>query len=341
MRRLLLLLLLAGASLPAQAAEAVTIGVVPVISAAATYMAVEKGYFREAGIEAQLENVDSGSTAVAMLATNRLQVVEGGLSIGYFNALAEGMPIIIALERGSSPLGHDLVLRRGLDAEVKKVADLRGRSIALVAPGSIAVYEVGKVLETGGLTLKDVEVKYIPFPQVGIALQNGAIDAANTVPPWGAFAIDNGFATRWIDTDDYIRPSPVVISIYMANTDWAAQHRDLALRIFTAIVRGARDYCQAYHHGSIRGEVMDVLMRYGAFKDRASLDRMVWQARDPDGRINVASVEDLQDWFFKQGLIPQKFPTARLIDTSYAEAIATALPAFEVENKDSKLGGCR
>ena len=50
---------------------------------------------------------------------------------------------------------------------------------------------------------------------------------------------------------------------------------------------------------------------------------------------------DVQDWFFKEGLIKQKFPAERLIDTSYADYAAQQLPPFQVINTSSKLAGCR
>src|SRR5579875_1642562 len=58
--------------------QTIVIGVVPSVPAAATYLAVEKGYFKEAGVAVDLENIDSSSTAMALLAKNQMQVVEGG-----------------------------------------------------------------------------------------------------------------------------------------------------------------------------------------------------------------------------------------------------------------------
>ncbi len=329
--------------LSARAAEPVklTVGVVPSVPAGATWIAVEKGYFREAGIEVELEKIDSASNAMALLASDRMQVVEGGLAAGYWNGLAQGLPVIMALERGSSPLYHDLLVRPDLKDQIKTVADLKGRTVALVAPGSSVIYEIGKTLETAGLSLRDIEIKYIPFPQMGVALANKAVDVALEVPPFGAVIASQKLGTRWIDPDDYIRPQPISFIAYMANTDWTAKNPDLARKFFIALVRGGRDYCQAYHHGPNRQEVEDIMWKYRAVNDRELLHTMPWQARDPNGRFNVASVLDVQDWFFKEKLITQKFPADRLIDTSYADYAQKVLPPFEVINKDDKLAGCR
>ena len=325
----------------AQKPAIVNIGIVPSVPAAATWIAVEKGYFREAGIELQMEKIESVSPAMAMLASNRLQVIEGGLGAGYWNGLQQGLPVIMALERGSSPLYHELLVRHELKDKLKTIGDLKGHSVALVAPGSSAIYEMGKVLEANGLSLKDVEVKYIPFPQMGVALKNGAVDVALEVPPFGTVVAAQDLGVPWMDPERFIEPKPISFISYLANTDWIRQNPDLARKFFLALVRGGRDYCQAYHHGPNRQEVEDIMWKYRAVRDRELLHTMPWQARDPNGRFNVASILDLQDWFYKEKMITERFPAERLIDTSYAEDAARRLPPFEVINKSSTLGGCR
>lgn len=337
----IVMLLCGGLPVAAQTPATVTIGIVPSVPAGATWIAVEKGYFHDAGVDVRLEKIDSSSTAMALLASGRMQVVEGGLAVGYWNALAHGLPVIMALERGSSPIYHDLLIRPDLVGQIKTVADLKGRTIALVAPGSSAVYEVGKTLETAGLTLRDVDIKYIPFPQMGVALANKAVDVANEVPPFGSVIVAEKLGARWIDPDDYIKPQPVSFIAYMANTDWTTKNPELARKFFLALVRGGRDYCQAYHNGPNRQEVEDILWKYKAVSDRALLHTMPWQARDPNGRFNMASVLDVQDWYFKEKLITEKFPPDRLIDAGYADYAATQLPPFQVINAADKLAGCR
>jgi NitT/TauT family transport system substrate-binding protein len=338
------LLGVAGAAVESQAGEpvSITIGTVPAVPAAITFLAVDKGYLRDAGIEAKIEFIDTVSKAIPFIASNHMQVVQGGgLSVGYFNALVQGLPISMALDTASSPVYHDLLVRPDLKDEIKAVKDLKGRTVAVAGPGSIATYEVGKVLEGAGLSLKDVELKYIPFPQMGAAFANKAIDVALAVPPFGDINIDKGLAARWIDPDKIVKPTPLMVASYMYNTDWAKQNPDVARRLFVALARAGRDYCQAYHHGPNRPEVIDSLLQHKAVHDRDLVDRMAWPARDPNGRFNVASVVDVQDWFFKEGQLKEKAPLERLVDTRYAEAAAKELGPFELVNKASPLAGCR
>ena len=334
---------LIGISFAARAAEPakLVIGVVPSVPAGATYIAVEKGYFRDAGIEVDLQNIESSATAMALLAANRMQVVEGGVAPNYWNALTQGLPVIMALERASSPLYHDVLIRPDLVGKLRTPADLKGRTVAEVAPGSSAHYEVGKVLESAGLTLKDIDLKYIPFPQMGIALGNGAVDAAFEVPPFGQIVITAGQGVHWLDPEDYIKVLPSSFVGYFANTDWIKQNPALAKQFFLALVKGGREFCQAYHHGPNRQEVVDILFKYKVAASADQLDHMAWQARNPNGRFNVASLMDLQDFFFKEGMIKQKFPPERLVDSAYADYAEKQLPPFALANQASTLKGCR
>jgi NitT/TauT family transport system substrate-binding protein len=331
-------------SITAEAAEApthVVIATVPTIASGSTYIAAAKGYFKDVGIDAEIQLIDSVSTAMPLLASGRVQVAQGGLAASFWNGVAQGMPVIMAFEGGSTPLNHHVLLRPEMKDKIKTVADLKGHAVALNAPGSIIGYDLYKVLGSAGLGFKDVDIKYISFPQMGVALQNGAVDAAVSVPPFGDLAIDKGLGVNWINTDDYLKPAPVTVVHYVINSDWAKANSDVAHRLFVAIGRGTRDYCEAYHHGTNRGEVIDIMMKAGVAGDHATLDKFPWQARDPNGRFNMASLLDVQDWYLHDGLIKNKLTPEQLVDPSYAEAAAKALGPFTVANTADTLAGCR
>src|SRR5262245_13336068 len=171
MRMLVLLaaLTVAAGSGPAAAQQhTVRIGMVRALSATPTMIAVEKGYFHEYGIKAEVTDVDT--TALVPLAQNLVQVMEAGVTAGYFNALEKNFPITIAADRVASPIGHKLLIRPDLTDKIRTIADLRGRVIATNAVASVTNYELGHVLASAGLSLKDIELKVLPFPQMSIGL---------------------------------------------------------------------------------------------------------------------------------------------------------------------------
>ena len=65
----------------------------PSLSGAPLYIALEKGYYGEAGIDVRLEMSGTSSEMAVLLATNRIQVIGGAISAGFFNSLATALPI--------------------------------------------------------------------------------------------------------------------------------------------------------------------------------------------------------------------------------------------------------
>jgi NitT/TauT family transport system substrate-binding protein len=338
---LVLLALLAGAAAAHAQDVAVKVGMVKSISSVATLTAIEKGYFKAFGIKVETEDLDTSANVIALLAQNRLQVVEGGISAGYFNALKKKLPITMVMDRVSSPLGHHLMLRPDLKGQIARFRDLKGRIIASNGQGSVSTYEVGKMLETDGLTIADVDVKVLPFNQMAIAFTNKAIDAAIVIPPFTSQFLDHGFAVSFKQPDDLVKPWPLTIAVAMINTDWAKPNRELLRNYFTAYLHGVRDYCQAYHGGANRAELIQRLIRTGTETRAELLYQYPWPARDPDGRINVDSMLDMQAWYRQNKFSSAQLPAERLADTSFADYAVQKLGPFVVENKDSKLAGCR
>jgi len=332
-------LTMAGGTTSAAQQHIVRIGMVRALSATPTMIAIEKGYFKEYGIRAEISDIDT--TALVPLAQNVVQIMEAGVTAGYFNALEKNFPITIAMDRVASPIGHKLLIRPDLTGTIKTIADLKGRTIATNGAASVVNYEIGHILASAGLTLKDIELKVIPFPQMSVALANKAVDGAIVIPPWVHQVIDQGIGWALADPDDHVKAVPMNIAVAFVNTDWAKQNPDVARNFFVALVRGIRDYCQAYHHGANRQEVIDIAARTGVERRQELLYKYPWQARDPNGRFNMASLLDIQSFYLKAGLSQVQFPPERLATREYSDFAAQKLGPFVIENKDSKLPGCR
>jgi NitT/TauT family transport system substrate-binding protein len=319
----------------------IRIGIARSTSNAAELMAIEKGYFKEYGIKLEWDDIDTTANVIALLAQGRYQLVAGGISAGIFNALEKDLPITILADRVSTPIGHNLMIRPDLKGEIKTVKDLKGRVLASNGPGSVSTYEVGKILEREGLSIKDIDLKILPFTQMGIAFTNKAIEAGIVIPPFVWQFEEQKLALPFASVDELVEPQPMTIAVIMANSDWVKKNPDLVRNYFTAWLRGVRDYCQAYHHGATRDAVVNVLVASGTERRTELLHKYPWPARSPDGRVNVASMLDIQAWYVKNKLANVQFPADRLVDTSYVDFAIRKLGPFAVENKASQLPGCR
>ena len=199
----------------------IRIGLVKSISNVANLWAIEKGYFREVGIKLVVEELDTSANVLALLAQNQLQMIEGGISAGYFNGLEKNLPVTMVMDRVSSPLGHNLMLRPDLKGQITRLSQLKGKVIATNGQGAVSTYEVGKMLETDGLTIADVDVKVLPFPQMAIASRTRRSTPPSSFRRSPRPSSTGGDGAAFIDPDDLVKPHPLTIAVSMINTDWA------------------------------------------------------------------------------------------------------------------------
>src|SRR3972149_3057677 len=94
--------------LPAQAQKLTKIdtGYLPVISFAPIFIAMDKGYYAEEGIEVNLLSFPSGGKMISALATGDLSVAGGSTSAALYNAIAEGLDIKIVADKGQNRPGY-------------------------------------------------------------------------------------------------------------------------------------------------------------------------------------------------------------------------------------------
>ena len=317
------------------------VGLVRSISNGAELIAIDRGYFKQYGLNVVIDDIDTSANTMVLLATNQIQIIAGGISAGYFNALEKGLPVTIVGDRVSTPIRHNLMLRPDLKDEIKDLKQLKGRVIATNGAGSVSTYEIGKMLETAGLKASDADIKILRFPQMGAAFANKAVDAALVIPPFTYEFLDQHLAVEFAEPDKLVQPGPMTIAVIMVNTDWAKKNHETLQNYYTAYLRGVRDYCNAYHGGSIRHEMIDSIVRHGSEKNPKLLNDYPWVARSPDSRVNVASMLDMQDWYVANKFSTAKLPAERLVDTSYADEAVKRLGPFVLENKASTLPGCR
>ncbi len=322
----------------AAAQEKVRVGWVPAMVSSPIMIARDKGYFKQAGIDLELESVTTATDAMAHVGTNRMQILEGGVQANFFNALVSKYPIIIAGDRASTPLGHLVMIRPDLKDEIKSLKDLKGRTISIAGAGSIIAYEMDRLLKTVGLTLNDTNVKVLPIPQLPVAFANKVIDAADVYAPMTHQLEQQKIAVRLVDPDDVL--TNMVVAVSIINTDWAREKPEAAHAFFLALMRGTREYCQAYHGGRNRGEVIDILMRAGIEK-RPEILALPWPSRRATGRVDPAAIADVYDWYKANGFVKGEVARDRLVDNTYVDAATAKLGPFVIENTNSKAPGCR
>jgi hypothetical protein len=104
------------------------------------------------------------------------------------------------------------------------------------------------------------------------------------------------------------------------------------------IIRGVHEYCNAYHHGPNRAEVVDIISRYSNVNDKNAIENMEWGARDPEARVFERSVMDIQDYYFQEKLTEKKFAFNDFVDDRYRAAAVQKVGPFKLAHDDGKPG---
>jgi uncharacterized protein len=61
---------------------------------------------------------------------------------------------------------------------IKTIADLKGKKVSVGAPGSGTFANAEQILETHGMTMKDIDAKHLSFDESTAGIQDGSIDVA-------------------------------------------------------------------------------------------------------------------------------------------------------------------
>ncbi|HEV8016709.1 MAG TPA: ABC transporter substrate-binding protein [Stellaceae bacterium] len=223
--------------------ETVTIQYVNSMGSSPFFIAVGKGYFAQEGIKIDSGTVRSALDTIAPMATGRLDASTGAATAGFFNAAHQGFDVRIAAVLGvQGPLmATQALVRKDLwdNGTIKSAKDLKGRKVAINAPGDITEYFLTRMLEKYGLETKDVDLTQMEFALQIVAFRNNAIDAGFLPEPIASAAKSQGTAALLVPEQGIGEGMPTVF-LFLA-TKFMHDRPKVALGFMRAMIRGARD----------------------------------------------------------------------------------------------------
>jgi NitT/TauT family transport system substrate-binding protein len=306
---------------PLAQARRVTIGYVPNAAFAPVFVAYEKGYYREQGLDVTLEPLTGGADMATQTAVGNFDVGTGGPGAGLFNALARGINIVITAPVSvvRTPNVAQLVASRAAydRGEVRSIADLRGKRVSIIARGAANDYYLDQALRRGGLTIWDIDLQVLPSPEAVAALANDAIPAALIVEPFATEAVNRGVGV--LLTDDYLENFIAIVMYF--NEQFARQRREDGIGVVTALYKAARDLDPVY-----RDEDVAIIAQYTRLSPEVI--RTAGRAyHDVSGDLHLADIEELQRFVMARGEANYSEPLdlARYVDPSFSEAALTRL----------------
>ncbi|MGE5591984.1 MAG: ABC transporter substrate-binding protein [Bacillota bacterium] len=168
------------------------LGLLPIIDALPFYVAQEKGYFKEAGLDVELIPTAS--------ATERDQAfiagaIDGGVTDSVGAALlinGGGDAKVISLSLGATPQEGRFALLLSPKSKITKPEELKGVPIG-VSSNSVIEWVTEQMLVGQGLKVSDL--KYSEVPKIPVRMQmlaNGQLEAATLPDPLISLAVQQG-----------------------------------------------------------------------------------------------------------------------------------------------------
>jgi NitT/TauT family transport system substrate-binding protein len=317
---------LAAAAVPAaaQRGEKVVVAHVPLINFATLYVGIERGYFREQGIEIELQRVASGTEALVFLAQDRLDVGAIGLSASIFNAFNRKLELRIVASTSVWGQRHGTRILTRLDlfdsGEVRSVRDLRGRRVAIAGgAGATGHYLFLVGARRGGIGPRDFELINLPNPDHGPALRAGRVDASLTGSPFSSAALAQ-FQARPL-LENFAPGNASTVFAYSGG--FMRQRADVATRFLMALMKAARAM-QGLRF--LDAENVAAYKKYTGVRDEV-LQNEPPLVYDPNMRIVTTTILDMEKTFRDGGLADYSVPMAieTMVDRRFQQEAMTRL----------------
>ena len=272
-------------------APAVKIGYIPSDSFAVLYLMADR-YLTPAGINAQLVRLPGGAEITTQVATGQLQMGGAGMGAAGFNAVAAKLPIEFVAPLHMGYLEDYFTVRKAVwGSEVKRIADLKGRPVALNTRGAAVEWMLDQGLRRDGITIKDVQVKIMPFPDMVPALESGAVDAGILTEPFPTLAEDKGVGVRPLARPAGAKAIPITAAFW--NAEWAKANPDLAHRVMLGYVRAVRDLAADGGRGWHEDRNLDVMVKYTGAK-REVIKKARPHVVDPNLELDTSTLDSMQ-----------------------------------------------
>lgn len=317
---LVLGVLLAGCS-KAPENKKISLAMLKLTSSAPLFIGLEKGFFKEEGLEVDVQWFEAAQPIAVATASNKVDVGATGITAGLFNMVAGGQSLSIVADKGREQKGFSssavLVNTELWNSGLKRIEDLKGKKIGITQTGSTFHYMIGRLLEAKGLTLQDVEL--VPLTKISAvmaSLQSKQVDAVILNEPNIGKAVSEGYGKVIAQVGDEMEYQTSGI-FFSPNF---MKDQDTAVRFMKAYIKSSRYYYDAVltkPAGKNFDEVVQIIAKYTgapAADVKVGLPYM-----DRDGKLLSSDIQTQINWYKSHNMIEKPVDAAKVADISVWE----------------------
>src|ERR1700712_4728266 len=303
------------------------VGVLRLSSSAPVFIAQDKGYFREAGLEVELKFFDAAQPIAVATTSGDIDFGITAFTAGLYNLAGKGTLKVIggmSREKAGYPLIGYFASNNAWAAGLKTPVDLAGKRVAVTQVGSSFHYSLGLLADKYGFKLGDMKVLPLQsLSNAAAALKGETVDAALLPASTARKLMDDGGAKLlgWVGDE-----TPWQLGAVFASPR-TLTNKALVTKLLAALARADREY-----HDVILAAVKDgkapinektkPLLEIIAKYTNLPVEQVVGNCAyiDPNGKLDVGNVGNQIEWLQEQGFVDKGFTVEAIVAREFLKA---------------------
>jgi NitT/TauT family transport system substrate-binding protein len=299
----------------------VSMALLRLTSSAPLFIAMDKGFFAEENLEVTPQWFDAAHPIAVATASSQVDVGATGITASLFNMAASGQKLAIVADKGREQKGYSssalIVTADNYANGVTSLEALKGKRIGITQKGSTFHYMIGRMLETKGMKLDDVQL--IPLGKLSAvmaALESKQIDAAILNEPNISKVQRAGYGKMVVQVGDLI-PYQTSAVFYSPNF---VKNEDAAVRFMKAYNKAVNYYYDAAiakKDAKKLDEVVTIVSKY--VKAPVEDIKLGLPYIDRDGKLLSSDIATQIEWYASHGMLKGKLEAKDVANTSFLE----------------------
>jgi NitT/TauT family transport system substrate-binding protein len=322
-----LLAMMAMGTARAEDALKAKVGVLRLSSSAPVFIAQDKGYFREAGLDVELKFFDAAQPIAVATTSGDVDFGVTAFTAGLYNLAGKGVLKVIggmSREKSGYPLIGYFASNNAYAAGLKTPKDLAGKRIAMTQVGSSFHYSLGLLADKYGFKLSDVKI--VPLQSLSnaaAALKGETVDAALLPISTARKLMDDGGAKflGWVGDE-----TPWQLGAVFASPK-TLTNKALVTKFLGVLAKADREYHDVILASMKDGKapindktkpLLEIIAKY----TNLPVEQVVGNCAyiDPDGKLDVKNVDNQIKWLQEQGFVDKGFDADAIIAKDFVKA---------------------
>jgi len=303
------------------------VGVLRLSSSAPVFIAQDKGYFRDAGLDIELKFFDAAQQIAVATTSGDIDFGVTAFTAGLYNLAGKGTLKVIggmSREKAGYPLIGYFASNNAYAAGLKTPRDLAGRRVAVTQVGSSFHYSLGLLADKYGFKLSDVKVLPLQsLSNAAAALKGETVDAALLPVSTARTLMDAGGAKLlgWVGDE-----TPWQLGAVFASNKTLAD-KPIVTRLLAALVRADREYHDVILSAVADGKapinestrpLLEIIAKYTSLPVEQVVGNCAYV--DPDGKLDVGNVANQIGWLQGQGFVDKGFTVDAIIARDFVRS---------------------